>query len=140
MLVHALHALYTLVRRFAFSRLKRLLNETPIPHPQSNSTLLCAQGLVTACLDSSYLWLLPSRPFAATYRPRDRLLLAGGAFGSALVTHTRCLRMLEVTGSCIISCCLTCQMSPNERARDSSERKTITPASYDEETLSTNKS
>ena len=28
--------------------------------------------------------------------PKDQLLLAGDTFGSALVTHTRCLTMLEV--------------------------------------------
>ena len=44
------------------------------------------------------------------YEPRDRVLLAGYAFGSALVIHTRCLTMLEAP--VIISCCLPRQISP----------------------------
>ena len=74
------------------------------------------------------------------YGPRGRLLLlmAGDALDSALVTHTRCLTMLEVTSSCI-SCCLPRQMS-SERRGEAFIRKAgaITRARYDEGTLATN--
>ena len=71
------------------------------------------------------------------YVPRGRVLLAGDAFGSAMVTHTRCLTMLEVIGSWI-SCCLLARYPLDEGARISSERQAITPARFDGGTLATN--
>ena len=71
--------------------------------------------------------------------PRDRLLLTGDVFSSALVTHTRCFMILEVIGSTVVlvAACLTrCLLK--EGARHPSERQAITPAKYGEETLALN--
>ena len=99
----------------------------------------CPIGRVKACVIGCRgvpLWgvLLGARQLG----PRGRLLLADDAFGSALVSHSRCLTMLKVIGSCI-SCCSPRQMS-SERWGEALTRKrqAITPARYDEGTLATN--
>ena len=55
-------------------------------------------------------------------------------FGSALVTHTRCLTMLKalvLVAVCLARCVL------NEGVRRSSEKQAITPAKYDERAIAT---
>ena len=60
-----------------------------------------------------------------------------GCFGSAQVTHTRCLtgawRDVAAPISCLLAGCFL-----NEGARESLSRLAITPAKYDEGTLATN--
>ena len=69
---------------------------------------------------------------------RGRLLLEGDALGSTLVTHTRCLTVVEGTDSSIKQLLLASPDVFRMKGRGiHQKRQAITPATYDEETFAT---